>query len=58
MTKKDYELVVRAFKRARKEANDNGEIIGVGLALAFIIDEMASENPRFDRVKFRKAIND
>lgn len=57
MTRKDYELIAGTISHAVK--NYDGEdwtMLGAGAAIARLLaDELAEDNPRFDREKFLTA---
>lgn len=56
MTRKDYELIARALKRAAAEAQAEGHDLDAlrtgAIELAY---SLADDNPRFDRERFMKA---
>lgn len=56
MTKKDYELIARALKRAHENVN-GGQTVedGAKLAAEYLADALAQDNPRFDRERFLTA---
>lgn len=62
MTHKDYELIVKALKTAadriricEPEDAQKDLLDGIGYAADYLVDSLASDNPRFDRTKFLKA---
>lgn len=64
MTKKDYILIAGAIKQAKifvKQLNahelTDKFLAGVSQTERNITNALASENPRFDEVKFKKACN-
>jgi len=52
MTKKDYEMIAKAFSYA---IENDGISVGLSLAVNCIVIELHKENPRFDSYKFRTA---
>jgi hypothetical protein len=53
MTRKDYVLISRVINTAR---NIDTEKTGEGVAIAYLLaDELAQENPRFNREMFLTA---
>lgn len=57
MTKKDYELIAGAISFAvDKYDGEDWTMLGAGAAIAGLIaDELAEDNPRFNREMFLKA---
>lgn len=56
MTKKDYVLIAAALERAVLACGKNAdEITGVQRAAICLGNDLAQENPRFDRARFLKA---
>lgn len=65
MTKKDYELLARAFKCLRHRIKDHargipderyrGMVLGWEQSVAAVADALEYDNPRFCRITFRDA---
>ncbi len=54
MTRKDYVLIAAALNTARVQVQDTPAEMH-GTCARFIADELARDNPRFDRSRFLKA---
>lgn len=59
MTKKDYITLAEALNRALAVSRDESVDVksGVRLAATLIASALQAENPRFDRGRFMKAVN-
>jgi hypothetical protein len=55
LTRKDYLILAEAFDQAYRDADNEGEMLGIDTALAFVADRLKSDNRRFDAAKFRDA---
>lgn len=62
MTRKDYELLAAAIKRATDTANKQeeyilqcAEVAGIQQAAQAIAKELHADNPRFDHARFLRA---
>ena len=56
MTRKDYELIASAIRRAKAaQGGSVGQQIGSTDCAYTLAASLAAENPRFDRVRFLKA---
>ena len=52
MTRKDYELIAKVFKNAQELTTERA---GVGVTAYLLANELAQDNPRFDRARFLSA---
>lgn len=59
MTRKDYQLIAGAFRRARdyndSAAKSAGHQVGTADAAIMLASALQEDNPRFDRERFLKA---
>jgi hypothetical protein len=52
MSAKDYKALARAFKRERPAKSWLNKMVQWRADLAAVADELAADNPRFDRDRF------
>ena len=57
MTKKDYELIAKAVRRAREISVPNEELIGIGVVAVELARVLERDNPKFKALRFLKACN-
>ena len=58
MTRKDYELIAKALKRANENwegFNEENPQVVITAISAYLAKELAQDNPRFDRSRFLTA---
>jgi hypothetical protein len=55
MSKKDYELIVKAIRQARDRSFGGSERIGIIQVVNQLVPLLKADNPNFDADKFRKA---
>ena len=55
MTRKDYELIAAALRRARGLSETENQRRGVDRAAAALSEALATDNVRFDRSRFLTA---
>lgn len=58
MMRKDYELLAEHLRKGKRRCNCGEEEYGYEIAISVIADALQSDNARFDRDKFRKAVNE
>ena len=57
MTRRDYELLVRAFRKALAGTHNPAGKNYISFTAEYVGLELAADNPRFDIGRFRREIN-